>query len=133
MSDISTRPIIFLFYLLTYFCLCLVFQQYILYYCLFPLFSCTSSIPAFSYDCSVFYLGHRLYFIQHFLSFPFAHLLAQAAAQLWQTHAPGPSPCIERNPIPREECGKPRGRPNRGTNQLVIQQIVYLKVILSDT
>lgn len=80
-----------------------------------------------------FFLGHRLYFIQHFLSFPFAHLLAQAAAQLWQTHAPGPSPCIERNPIPREECGKPRGRPNRGTNQLVIQQIVYLKVILSDT
>jgi len=44
-------------------------------------------------------------------------------------NASGPSPCIERNPIPQEECGEPRGRPNRGTNLPVSRQIVYLQVI----
>lgn len=122
-----------------FFCLCLLFQQYISYYCLFPLFSFTSSIPVFSRDCSVLFSRPLSVFHSAFPFIPFCALACSGCCSTvadprCNTHnAPGPSPCIERNPIPGEECGRPRGRPNRGTNQLVIQQIVYLQVILSDT
>lgn len=62
-----------------------------------------------------------------FSFYPLCSTVSRPVLKCQNTHnASGPCPCIDRNPIPLEECGKLWPQPNRETNQPVSRQIVYL-------